>query len=38
MKIRPEGAELFHAVGWTANRYDEGNSPFSQNFEYRLLT
>jgi hypothetical protein len=29
MKIRPMGAELFHADGQT-NRHDEANNPFSQ--------
>jgi len=28
MKIRPEGAELFHADGWT-ERYDEDHTLFS---------
>jgi len=29
MKIRPVGAELFHADGWT-DRHDETNSRFSK--------
>jgi len=37
MKIRPVGAELFHADGRTdgkkIDRYDEANSHFSQFFE-----
>jgi hypothetical protein len=36
MKIRPEGAELFHADGRTNRqmaRYDEANSRFSQFYE-----
>jgi len=32
MKIRPVGAELFHADGWT-DRHDEANSQFSQSCE-----
>ena len=31
MKIRPVGAELFHADGRT-DGHDEANSRFSQNF------
>ena len=30
MKIRPVGAELFHADGLKAGRHDEANSHFSQ--------
>jgi hypothetical protein len=30
MKIRPVGAELFHADGCVAGRHDEANSRFSQ--------
>jgi len=29
MKIRPVGADLFHADGWT-DRYDEANSRFQK--------
>ena len=33
MKIRPVGVQLIHADGQThADRYDEGNSRFSQFF------
>jgi hypothetical protein len=35
MKIRPVGAELFHADGQT-DRHDEANSRFSQFCETRL--
>jgi hypothetical protein len=30
MKIRPVGAESFHANGGRKERHDEGNSSFSQ--------
>jgi len=30
MKIRPVGAELFHAPGERTDRHDEANSPFLQ--------
>jgi hypothetical protein len=40
MKIRPVGAELFHADGWThrhadrqKDRHEEANSHFSQFYE-----
>ena len=35
MKIRPVGAELFHADGWT-DRHDEANKRFSPNLLMRL--
>jgi hypothetical protein len=35
LKIRPVGAELFHAAGQT-DRHDEANSPFSQFCERGL--
>jgi hypothetical protein len=37
MKIRPVGAELFHAEGWT-DGHDEANSRFSQFCERALKT
>jgi len=36
MKIRPVGAEFFHAVRWTDGRTDtpdEANSRFAQTFQ-----
>ena len=37
MKIRPVGAELFHADR-RRDRHDEANRRFSQNYEKRLKT
>ena len=41
MKIRPVGADLFHADGWTdgqtdrqTDRQDEPNSRYSQSLEF----
>jgi len=39
MKIRPVGAQLFHANRWRerqTDRHDEDNSYFSQNCKKRL--
>jgi hypothetical protein len=36
MKIRPEGAELLHVDGRTADRHDETNNRFSQILQTRL--